>query len=276
MDLRESLRRLPTGPDLSQDTADRDNLSRHGLIHVGRREQLAFLDHYTLRDVNFAALMPLDVEDEMITETAVFHPSSLDHTSPMTNESRAFDAPNQPFTCISAFIASSKVFLKATQEAMFHESCDCGINRTPELRLSRLQDLLRDLQYMLDDLPHPMRQWTITEDSHQRQDGFGNDADTPGTAHAQREVARANLHFTHLWLQNVLLEKMDMILQQQGPETGRTYEAGHAPPTLRSNWMAREDICRQMLHLLHSIPLVYLEPNGLYLVGPRPNEFIGY
>ncbi|KAM0325758.1 hypothetical protein ACHAQA_007058 [Verticillium albo-atrum] len=237
----------------------------HSLIHVGRREQLVFLDHYTLRDVNFAALTPLDVEDEMITDTTVFHPTSLDHTTPLTNESHVFDAPKSAFTCVSAFIATSQVFFKAVQEALFHVSCDCGTNRTPELRLSRLRDLFRDLQYMLDDLPVSMRQWVFAEDACQARDDFGAATDTAEIAHAQREITRANLHFTHLWLQNFLLEKMDMILQQQASEADGTPETARASEALRTNWTAREDICRQTLHLLHSIPHVYLEPNGLYL-----------
>ncbi|CRK16043.1 hypothetical protein BN1723_002221 [Verticillium longisporum] len=224
----------------------------HSLIHVGRREQLTFLDHYTLRDLNFAALVPLDVEDEMITEQTVFDPLTLDPTSPLTGDSRPYDRADRPFTSISAFIAASQVFLTAMQEALFHESCDCSPKRAPEARLCRLQTLLKKLQYMLDDLPAS-------------RDEFGKNVDSPEVAHAQLEITRANLHFTHLWLQNYLLENIDLILQQQVSDANVTSDTASASAALRANWASREDICRQMLHLLHSIQQVHIEPNGLYL-----------
>ncbi|RXG42511.1 hypothetical protein VDGE_30206 [Verticillium dahliae] len=73
-----------------------------------------------------------------------------------------------------------------------------------------------------------MRQWVVAELGHQSRDEFDKNVDSPEVAHAQLEITRANLHFTHLWLQNYLLEKIDLILQQQQ---------------------------------------VHIEPNGLYLVG---------
>ncbi|KAM0510608.1 hypothetical protein D7B24_009309 [Verticillium nonalfalfae] len=237
----------------------------HSLIHVGRREQLTFLDHYTLRDVNFAALVPLDIEDELITEQTVFDPVTLDPASPMTGDSRPYDRTDRPFTSISAFIAASQVFLTAMQEALFHESCDCSPKRAPEARLGRLQTLLEKLEYMLDDLPAVMRQWVVAEDVHQTRDKFGENVDSPEVAHAQLEITRANLHFTHLWLQNYLLEKIDLILQQQVLDADVTSDTASASAALRANWASREDICRQMLHLLHSIQQVHIEPNGLYL-----------
>ncbi|KAG7134375.1 hypothetical protein HYQ45_007636 [Verticillium longisporum] len=134
------------------------------------------------------------------------------------------------------------------QEALFHESCDCSSKRAPEARLCRLQTLLEKLQYMLDDLPAVMRQWVVAELGHQSRDEFDKNVDSPEVAHAQLEITRANLHFTHLWLQNYLLEKIDLILQQQVSDASVTSDTASASAAL-------------------PFQQVHIEPNGLYLVG---------
>lgn len=189
----------------------------------------------------------------MITEQTVFDPVTVDPMSPLTGDGRPYDRADSPFTSISAFIAASQVFFTAMQEALFHESCDCSPKRAPEARLCRLQTLLEKLQYMLGDLPAVMRQWVVAELGHQSRDEFDKNVDSPEVAHAQLEITRANLHFTHLWLQNYILEKIDLILQQQVSDASVTSDTASASAALRANWASREDICRQMLHLLHSI-----------------------
>lgn len=149
---------------------------------------------------------------------------------------------------------------------------------------------------MLDDAPGPVRQWASTSERHgddvpttpqydhddrsvvssygspvtERSRTVGVEgASYPKVVQGQHEIVRANIHVTHLWLQSLLLEQVDVIVQ--GGVVGSSSSAAAAgaeevSASLRANWAEREDICRQMLHLLHSIPYVYLEPNGLYLV----------
>ena len=87
---------------------------------------------------------------------------------------------------------------------------------------------LHSLKYMLDTIPRELRQW-------------------PSLSHSTKQIAsiRANLHVTHLWLQSILLDQLE------GEQV---------------QWAEREDISRQLLHVLHNIPHESLEPNGLHLV----------
>lgn len=65
-----------------------------------------------------------------------------------------------------------------------------------------------------------------------------------GTGEGKFACMRANLHVTHLWLQSILLDQVENV-----------------------EWAEREDIARQLLHVLHGIPQESLEPNGLHLVS---------
>lgn len=146
---------------------------------------------------------------------------------------------------------------------------------------------------MLDDAPGPVRQWASSErqdvpatpghhdddvdggeDHHSLVSSYGGSPRAESTRGAssyysrvvrgQHEIMRANIHVTHLWLQSLLLEQVDAVVQEN---VVNDPSAGDVSASLRANWAEREDICRQMLHLLHSIPHAYLEPNGLYLVS---------
>lgn len=93
----------------------------------------------------------------------------------------------------------------------------------------------------------------------------------PGAANndkTQFEVARANIHITHLWLQSYILDQMELAL----PETETGTPASSASQTAKDNriemiWKEREDVCRQLLYLLHGISQPCLEPNGHYVVS---------
>lgn len=158
---------------------------------------------------------------------------------------------------------------------------------------------------MLDDAPGPVRQWASSERLHDdgdnkvppttpRYDSNNNDdhhsvvssygspvaerghravganvnASYSKVVQGQHEIMRANIHVTHLWLQSLLLEQVDVVVQEGViGSSSAAAAAEEVSASLKANWAEREDICRQMLHLLHSIPYVYLEPNGLYLVS---------
>lgn len=202
-----------------------------------------------------------------------------------------------PFTLIGAFIIHSRVFLKGLRESMATTGCECELRRTPPARLARMRDLLHEMRYMLDDAPGPVRQWASSErlseapttprydDDHTSSvvSSFGSpvqrrsnhaastvvEGDGPYSkvVQGQLEIMRANIHVTHLWLQSLLLEQVDVVIQEKViGSAGGAAGAEEVSTSLKANWAEREDICRQMLHLLHSIPYVYLEPNGLYLV----------
>ncbi|KAH6997326.1 beta-glucosidase [Ilyonectria destructans] len=247
----------------------------HSTLLAGRRERLSFLDHSMLQEVNFEALFPLDLDDEFILESSIINPPSP-IASPSTPGTQS---PKSALGLTSGFILHSKVFLKAVQEAITPGYCDWERRHTPEVRLSRLRNLLLEIRYMLDDVPGPMRQWASTGDandpSHSPETrqaiSVYDDLAPPGgpkSANAkalpgQVEIMRANLHGTHLWVQSLLLDQIDVLLQNISQADSS--ESGSYTTALKASWTEREDVCRQMLHLLHSMPYAHLEPNGLYL-----------
>ncbi|RKL36642.1 putative beta-glucosidase I [Fusarium proliferatum] len=235
----------------------------HSKIQPGRCNYLTYLDNYTIRDVNFAALEPLNIVDENITETGIV--GQLPSTPSVGLPNNADSAEDAPFHSTTVFIMASRAFLLGMREAMVNDGCNCGFGRSPEERLSKLKDLLDQLRYILDGLPTHMRQWGPGDnyqpfDSSDRQQGAFTEAHVE---HLQNESTRANLHVSHLWLQNFLLDKMDVALQEMKDREG---DDAYITTQLKQNWRDREDVARQLLHILHSIPHAYLEPNGLYLI----------
>ncbi|CVK84983.1 uncharacterized protein FMAN_01905 [Fusarium mangiferae] len=235
----------------------------HSKIQPGRCNYLTYLDNYTIRDVNFAALEPLNIVDENITETGIV--GQLPSTPSVGLPNNADSAEDAPFHSTTVFIMASRAFLLGMREAMVNDGCNCGFGRSPEERLSKLKDLLDQLRYILDGLPTHMRQWGPGDNyqpfnSSDRRQGAFSEAHVE---HLQNESTRANLHVSHLWLQNFLLDKMDVALQEMKDREG---DDAYITTQLKQNWRDREDVARQLLHILHSIPHAYLEPNGLYLI----------
>ncbi|KAI8314796.1 hypothetical protein K4K59_002310 [Colletotrichum sp. SAR11_240] len=254
----------------------------HTKVQSGRSEHLTYFHPNDLREVNFEALMPLAVDDEQIFETRIV-PSVPPLISPSTPGAQEPPRPPQ-LTLTSAYNLHSRVFLKGLREAMTTVGCECELRRGAAVRLARLRDLLAELRYMLDDAPGPMRQWASADsydapvtpcggDSQPAVSSYNSPAaemqsrpvDHSRIVQGQADIMRANLHVTHLWLQSILLEQIDVVLQESAIGPNAAMAGEDVAAALKANWAEREDICRQLLHLLHSIPYVYLEPNGLYL-----------
>lgn len=272
----------------------------HTRVQSGRWERLTYFGPGELREVNFEALVPLEVDDEQILKDRILDPvpPAASLVAQPTNQQE----PPPPFNLTSAFIIHSRVFFKGLRESMATVGCDCELRRSPAARLARMRDLLQEMRYMLDDAPGPVRQWASSDQRHDdipttpRYDAddrsvvssYGSplaargrpatasaateNASYPKVVQGQHEIMRANIHVTHLWLQSLLLEQVDVIVQENViAGAGAAVGAEEVSASLKANWAEREDICRQMLHLLHSIPYVYLEPNGLYLVSSLPH-----
>lgn len=259
----------------------------HAYHQCGREERLAFIDHTMLHEVSFEALFPLQVDDEQILENKILdHPPSPT-SSPSTARAGPAPQPRPAFTLTSGFNLHSRVFYKSAEIALSPGNCDWARRHTPEEQLARLRQLVQEIRYMLDDAPGPMRQWASTGDSgvtenrshtlesfppRNARDDWGvigrgaemNDANAKALP-GQVEIMRANLHGTHLWIQSSLLDRIDVLLQEIAQRATSPAESEAAVAALKANWAEREDVCRQMLHLLHSMHYSYLEPNGLYL-----------
>ena len=67
---------------------------------------------------------------------------------------------------------------------------------------------------------------------------------------------------TQIWLQSILLDQLEALLQGDTC----TFDAPAYLATTESRWSERENLCSQLIHVLHAIPQRDLEPNGLHFV----------
>ncbi|PYH97186.1 hypothetical protein BO71DRAFT_468972 [Aspergillus ellipticus CBS 707.79] len=142
------------------------------------------------------------------------------------------------------------------------EPCPCVRARDPVVQVVCLQDRLQSLRYLLENIPCPLRPWQPTDETL--------DDATEGGRMAQElrshfASMRTNLHVTHLWLQSLLIDQLEAAQSHlQGlSATEESYAPAAADP--KPLWLEREKICRQLLFILYSLPLVNLEANGLHL-----------
>jgi hypothetical protein len=223
---------------------------RHSQLQNLRNERLTFLDATLLSTMNLEDLVPLEVDDEMILENGII------------------SQPKIGLSLTTGFNIHSRIFWAALIPLLPRESaavkklpCSCVRSADPMLQLAYLEDRLHDLKYMLDNIPPQLRQWVAEDDDDAL---YGSSPEQQRIVKAQFATMRANIHVTHLWLQSLIRDQVDALLLGQ-PN----------PPDLKSTWSEREDICRQFLHVLHSIPHISLEPNGLHFVCfPSPSRFV--
>jgi hypothetical protein len=206
-----------------------------------------------LDTMNLGDLLPLELDDEYILADRVMpQPTSvgLSLTARFNTHSRIFWA---------ALESPSPQGSPATKT----EPCSCTRSRQPMAQLLYLKDRLHDLKYMLDGVPPRLRQWSAEDDDEAL---HSPDQEQRRVLKAQFASMRANIHVTHLWLQSIISDQVDAILL--GESSRATLIS--PPPDLKVGWAEREDLCRQLLHVLHGIPEVHLEPNGHYLVRFSP------
>ena len=167
--------------------------------------------------IDLGQLLPLEVDDEYIDEDVVLTPAT-------------------PGTCLtSGFITHSRVFWAAIQDS------ETEANQSLHTAAARLEVKINNLKYMLDDVSSKLRPWAVQ-----------GAAKVESTLNSQFGSMRANLHVTHLWLQSVLIDQLEVMTSGD-------------PERQRQLWQDREELSRQLLYLLHSIQQADLEPNGLHL-----------
>lgn len=110
-------------------------------------------------------------------------------------------------------------------------------------------------KHALDNVPKEFDEWTISGSQPQETD--------PVLAR-QFEIMRANIRVTHLWLQSLIFEDI-VSLSTKGMLSPRD-QVSEATVNLRSLWNDRENICRQLPHVLYNISHDNLAPNGSSLV----------
>ncbi|CAG1964022.1 unnamed protein product [Fusarium graminearum] len=210
----------------------------HGYVHQMhnlRNERLTFLDPILSCEINFEDLMPARLDDEYISTSGILACPESDIAQSLT----------------SGFNVHSRIFLAALKSAGSdaQRHCICSHVKDPALRLTSLRERLYHLKYIFNSILPAYRPW--------------NKSVTPiitfdavDLANFQRDVIRANIHVTHLWLQVMLLDQIDALGSQSDDSTR---------PQDLVLCDEREDISRQFLDLLNSLGQPSLEPNGLSL-----------
>lgn len=105
---------------------------------------------------------------------------------------------------------------------------------------------------MLDKCPPRLQPWAPNCDT------ATHESASLRVSNLQMEIVRANIHITHLWLQCMVLDRLDAL---------HSNNSNLPPQDLSKVWTRREDIARQMLHVLHSFSDEPLEPNGYHTVS---------
>ncbi|KAG4435974.1 hypothetical protein IFR05_008555 [Cadophora sp. M221] len=123
--------------------------------------------------------------------------------------------------------------------------CSCGklIRTAPPLMI--FQDRLRKVRACLQDLPEQLSAWYIPGSS-------------PGVREMQLEILRVNLHIEHMWMQHVLIDRL-----QLASITMTEFEGGLGPKKI---WEIRNDVYVQLLAILEGVTPETLAPNGHALV----------
>lgn len=223
-----------------------------------RRERLNYLDPEILETLQLRELLPLDLDDEMIFE----------HSLGPKQDAQA---------CItSGFVLNSRVFWAALRSANHAEgsgrgrgACNCSRNDTRSNHEAHLRDRLHELKYLLDDIPAELSLWNSSQTHTTASDEINHMANVVSSQYA---AMRANLHVTHLWLQSILLDQLDALLERNESATSPQSPSGGAR---RDTWSERDEISRQLLYVLFAIPLPDLEPNGLHLAHKVRDVAVG-
>ena len=212
----------------------------HSQLQSLRKEKLTFLDCSMMQSIDLDKLLPATQDDEDITE------SSYGNANPART------------SLTLGFIIHSRLFWAALRSATDHKGqCHCIHSRDSSLSLDHVNLRLRDLKYMVDSAPSQFRQWATTGDDHAADDKLKS----------QYATLRANIHITHLWLQSILMDQVDALALESISHLSPVSPVSlPALPDPKLSWHGREDVCRQVLHMLYSIPDFNLEANGLHLI----------
>jgi len=125
-------------------------------------------------------------------------------------------------------------------------SCVCGRMIRTAPRLLVFQDRLRKVRDCLQGLPPQLSPGYVA----------GLKGGAGGLRERQIETVRANMHVEHLWMQNVLIERLSM--------ASKTEVEGALGP--KEIWEMREEVCRKLLAVLDGIEEEFIEPNGHALI----------
>ncbi|KAK5709608.1 hypothetical protein LTR17_019637 [Elasticomyces elasticus] len=218
----------------------------HSEVQNLRKERLSFLDPELLSSIDLEALMPKDTDDEAIFEDHIVERSC---TEPCLTT--GYNIHSQVFW--------AAVRARGPTSANHHSmnECHCIHARDPQGQIEHLLERLHDLKYTLHAVPNQLRQWTL----HSAHLNPGVFADSLEIVLSQFGAMRVNVHVTHLWLQSILLDRLEAILH----DSRTILDPSRLLATVHARWSEREAVCSQLLHVLHAVSEEDIEPNGLHL-----------
>lgn len=202
-----------------------------------------------------SVLLPLDVDDEFITENEV-HPQPTDRLS-LTSGLNALTAINitwmESNATTSAKSSRSRQSVEATVGPGKHlGTCECGREVNLAGPLAITHERLHRLEHALDDLAPELaiERTKVTLDRL---------ATFPTVLQSQYDTMRVNIHVTHLWAQNALVELI-IALSENDLDSSAFLE------TKKHCLRFQEDIARRLLKFLDTLPKFNLLPNGFVMV----------
>jgi hypothetical protein len=200
-------------------------------------------------------LLPLEVDDDFITEDEVL-PQPADRLALVaglnaltainkTWMDSAITTPSTPLHCHYSEAASDSGNRLGT--------CECGREVRLAGPLAVAHNRLRRLGHCLDNLPPELALEASGNPSRYQ-------SSVSAVLQSQYDLMRANVHVTHLWAQNHLLELIIALSAERmhGDELVQAKE--HC-------FKSQKIIARKMLSFLNTLPKFDLLPNGLVLVS---------
>ncbi|KAJ5390617.1 uncharacterized protein N7496_001685 [Penicillium cataractarum] len=193
-------------------------------------------------------LMPLEVDDEFIFKNEV-------------------TAPETPGPClVTGFIHHSRVFLAAIRDpyskSSAKEPCPCVRTHDLNLQVHYFQGRLDCLRHLLADIPACLQLSALTSSFIGIESSNNGDLET---LQSQFASMRVNLHITHIWLQSLILDQLEVAQSHQHSQISAISQSDHAGTfDQRALWLYREELCRQLFFILYNFPQPSLESNGLH------------
>lgn len=198
-------------------------------------------------------LLPLDVDDDLISEHQILkQPEDRCSLTAGLNGMTAINIHLMEAHPAKAAISSHWPQVVNMQEGQ-EISCTCADDsRQPDVvcvaseQLSRLEHCLDNVNETL--LPSLQTSWVRSS------------SPSSELLNSQLDTVRVNLHATHLWAQNILVERL-----RTTAESNLKSEALSLLDAFC--WRTQERIGRQLLDLLRTVPRANLLHNGLVLVS---------
>lgn len=195
-------------------------------------------------------LLPLNTDDEFITEEGILN--QPEGRCSLTAGLNGMTAIN--INLMKANPANSASWTHAVElQRGYQPSCTCleGTVQPEAVRVAKKQ--FDKLEHCLDGL-HEALSPNFETSNH------GHSSLDSELLDSQLDTMKANLHVTHLWAQNLLVEQMRA--SSEGNLSGRALMLMD-----ELCWSTQERVGRRLLNLLHTLPRINLLANGLVLVS---------